>query len=367
MNGQLAKVLPTKGWKRLMKKIIGIVIGVVIIAFLVIGISRTRQTEEVLSIAKIQKNEGVPVLVANVVNETVRSTRNYYGTVRTKEQALVASKMMERIEKIEVKVGDTVKKGDVLVRFEKDATQASLHQAELAYKNAKLDYERMQNLLDEGAISQQTFDQVKLGYEVSKENYLTSLSAVELVSPIDGVVARIDFENGQVAFPGDVVVKVVDERDYEISFEVTQEDRVLLKKGQKVTVSYGNDMQTTGEISRVSRATSDMTRLFTAHADIMPSEGLYPGILGTVSVVVQHREDALSIPNDAILNRGEGDFVFVIQDGKVKSRFVEIGLIGEERSEIVGGLTSGEVVGVYGHVNLEDDVLIKIIEDRQSL
>jgi len=350
-----------------MKKIIGIVVGAVIVLFLVLGIARTQKKEEVLSIAKIQQKEGVPVLAMSVQKVTVRSIRSYYGTTQAKRQALVASKLMERIESIEVDVGDFVKKGDVLVRFEKKASQASVAQAELSCKNAEKDYERMKSLFAEGAISDQVLEQVKLGYEVAKENYLTSLSAVELVAPISGTVARIDFENGQVAFPGDVIVNIIDEGKYEISFDVTQDDRKNLKDGQDIEVNFGSDLKTNGKITHVSLAPSSMTRLFTAYADLKKVDGIYPGILATIEVVIDQRENVVSVPDDAIMDRGDGPFVCIIKDGKAEFRIVNIGLIGEKHVEIVDGLNEGEVVAVYGHKNLDDGTLIKIVENSDSI
>lgn len=349
-----------------MKKIIGIVIGAAILLFLVLGIARTRQSEEALSITKIQQREGIPVFVRTVEKGDVEKVRSYYGTVRAKHQALVSSKLMDRIDKILVSEGDRVKKGQVLVRFDTTATQASVTQARLQFNNSKRDYDRMKKLFDEGAISRQTLDQVELGYRVAQKNYETALHTIELIAPISGIVARVDFEAGAIAFPGDVIVKIVNDENYDVAFDVTQEDRGLLKPGQNVMVYLDGDDGVAGEISHVGLATSDRSRLFTAYANIPAASNMYPGVLATVNVTVEHRDDVVQVPMDAILDRGDGPFVFVIENGTAKKRVVKTGLQGEDAVEILSGLNAGETVATYGHKAIEDGAKVKIVEEAKS-
>ncbi|MCB2198151.1 efflux RND transporter periplasmic adaptor subunit [bacterium] len=349
-----------------MKKIIGFAIGGAILLFLILGIARSRQSEEALSISKIQQQEGIPVYAEKAELGTVRVIRSYYGTVRSKNQAVVSAKVMDRIDRIFVDAGDRVKKGQVVVRFDTTASQASVSQARLQFQNMKRDYERMKKLFDDGAISKQQLDQIELGYNVAQENYQTSRRSVELIAPISGLVARIDTEEGAIAFPGDALLKIVSDDKYEVAFDVTQEDRNKLKAGQMVRVYFDGDDGVEGKITHVGLATSDMSRLFTAYASFPASEGIYPGILASVNVTVEQRSDVLQLPVQAILDRHDSDVVVAIDGDTAVLRSVKLGLTGEGNVEILDGLAPGTMVATYGHKAIEDGSLVRVIDENNE-
>ena len=349
-----------------MKKIIGFAIGGAILLFLIMGIARTRQTEEALSISKIQQQEGIPVFAQKAEPGTVRVVHSYYGTVRSKNQATVSAKVMDRIDKILVEAGDRVQKGQVVVRFDTTASQASVSQARLQYQNMKRDFERMQKLFEEGAISRQQLDQIELGYNVAKENYQTSRRSVELIAPISGLVARVDSESGAIAFPGDALVKIVSDDKYEVAFDVTQEDRNKLKAGQNVRIYFDGDDGVEGKISHVGLATSDMSRLFTAYASFPASEGIYPGILASVNVTIEERDDVIQLPVEAILDRPSGKVVVTIDNGIAHLQPVVLGLNGEGNVEILDGLEPGTVVATYGHKAIDEGSLVRVIDESDE-
>lgn len=346
-----------------MKRVIGFGIGGLVLLFLIFGIARTRQSEEVQSISNIQQQDGVPVYATTVERGTVQRLQSYYGTVRSKEQANVTAKLMERVDKVLVDEGDRVKKGDLLVRFAATNSQAMVAQAKLQYQNMKRDYDRMKKLLDEGAISQQTFDQVRLGYQVAKENYESAKSNIDLTAPISGIVARVNFAEGVLAFPGDVVVQIVNDGAYEIKFDATQEDRNLLHPGQTVYAHTNGDESVVGTLTKVSFASAEDTRLFSAYADIPGSSAIYPGVLATVDVVVKESPDVVQVPVEAVIDRGKGSEVIVIKDGKADVRKVTLGLVGENMIEIQSGLNAGEQIATYGQSSLESGQKVKIIQN----
>lgn len=349
-----------------MKKIIGIVIGAAVVLFLVLGIARTHQKEEVKSISKIQQEEGVPVYAMTVQPGSVEKVQTYYGTVRSKEQALVASKLMERIQKIYVHEGEHVNTGDKLVQFDASHSAAMVAQAKLQYNNAMRDLERMKKLLADGAISQQTYDQVKLGYQVAKENYETAQSSVLVTAPLSGIVARVNFAEGVMANPGDVLVQIVNDNAYEVEFDATQEDRDMLKPGQKATVFTKIGEGVPGKLTKVSFATSSETRLFNGYVDIPGSKDMYPGVLATVDVVISDRKNVVAVPGDALLQRNGKPVVIVIKDGVANVRPVQIGLTGSDNVEILSGVNVGETVATYGHTSLQQDQKVRIIQEEKT-
>ncbi len=346
------------------KKIIGMTIGGIILLFLVLGIARSRQREEVPSIAKIQAREGIPVLAATVGRHDVRQTRDFYGTLRAGRSVNVSAKLMDRIAEIPVHVGDRVSEGQVLVKFDTTASQASVVQLRLAMESARKDYERLQTLYDKGAVSRQQLDQVKLGYDIARENYLNAHRSVELAAPISATVARVDVNEGDFVNPGDILMELVDTRSLEVEFELSQEDRANLRGGQAVRVRLDGQV-VEGRITHVSLSTRPGSRLFNAYATVSGSDHLYPGMLATVQVTLRERKEALAVPREAILDRGKGPFVVVVANGQAHLQPVRIGLQGEQFVEILDGLAGGETVATYGHANVEEGDRIKIVEEGE--
>ncbi|MDP8207658.1 MAG: efflux RND transporter periplasmic adaptor subunit [Candidatus Electryonea clarkiae] len=347
----------------MMKKIIGFGIIGIIIVFLVLGVMRSQKREEVQSIAKIQKQEGVPVLAVTVKPGTVSNKRSFYGTVRAANQTSVSSKLMERIDQILVKVGERVEQDQVMVQFDTTASQAAVVQQRLAMENSKKDYERMKSLFDEGAISQQMLDQVKLGFDIALENYQSSRRAVNILSPVSGIVSRIDRLEGDIAMPGDVLMTIVSSKRLEVSFDVTAQDRSLIKEGQRIKVRLDGEAGIDGKITEISLATREETRMFPITASIPATKGFYPGLLATVDVTITEHIDVLAVPADALVKKGEETFAVVIESDIAHLKAVSTGLRDNENIEIISGLNVDDVVAVYGHQTLEDGEKVKIVEE----
>ncbi|MBZ0264035.1 efflux RND transporter periplasmic adaptor subunit [bacterium] len=345
-----------------MKKIVGILIVGAVLFFLGLGIAKKGQTEEVMSIAKIQKQQGIPVVATKVGSGEVISVRRYYGSVRAGKQAVVASKVMDRISDILVEAGDQVVKGETVVKFDTSATQTQIGNLSLALENAEKDYNRMLNLYESGAISQQTLDQLKLNYEMTLRNYETAHRSVSLKAPMSGVVARIDFNEGSIAFPGDAIMTIVNNGSYEVIFDVTQEDRKMLTIGQTIEVSLDNGRKIDGKISEVSYATGEMNRLFTVHAKIPGDDEIYPGMLATIDVLIGEASDVLVVPVDAVLERNSRDVLIRVKNGIADVQNVQVGLRGEESVEVIEGVQAGDIIATYGHDDIQAGEKIKIVE-----
>ncbi|MFH0766347.1 MAG: efflux RND transporter periplasmic adaptor subunit [Calditrichota bacterium] len=345
-----------------MKKLIGIISGGAVILFLALGIARTRQEEETLSISKIQRENGVPVVVMIAQPGSIEVTRRYYGDLRAGRQAEVASKLQERIDRILVKVGDYVKPDQALVLFDTTASQAAVVQLRLAMENARTDYERVKNLFEQGALSQQTMDGVKLGYDIALENYQNARRSIILRAPLAGRVARLDLIEGQVPKSGDVVLTIIASDELEVVFQVSSEDRSQLTRGQEVRISREETSIVTGRITQISLSTGDKSRLFPIFARIPAAPGYYPGSMVNVDVTLNRQTGMLSLPVEAVLTRGGQTVVVVIDKDQARLQPVKTGLRSEDRIAIQDGIKAGDIVAIYGHSDLRGGEKVKIVE-----
>lgn len=346
-------------------------IGIILIALIIIGVvvrivTRGRgETEE--SISDIQKREGVPVRVETVVRGPLTRSLQFSGTIEGEEQSVIVSRLMETVRDIPVRVGQRVARGTVVARLEDANPQAQYRQAKSQLDNAKLDFERMQALFAQGAVSKQTLDQTKLGMDIAQSNFSAASDLIEMRTPVGGEVVRVHVKAGEIVSPGMPVVTVAASKEVRVKFTVSAEERRLIaaKQRARIHVEQSDTMTISGIVDKVEDAADPQTRLFEVTVKSDNPEGLLrPGVLTTVEVIVEERAAVMSVNNDAILSvrDGKGNLYVVDADSRAAHRPVTLGLQTAARAECTTGLNEGDRVVVYGQNRLNEGDPVKIIE-----
>ena len=139
--------------------------------------------------------------------ETVKqpAVEEVVGTVQPKLQAVIEAKVSGRITRLPVTVGQSVKQGDVLVELATQEIQARLDQANAAFRQAELDFNRVSNLHKQTAATQAELDAAQARYNVAKAAVAEAEAMsgyARIVAPFDGVVARKLADEGDLAMPG---------------------------------------------------------------------------------------------------------------------------------------------------------------------
>lgn len=349
-------------------KKIGIAIVVVIVAGVALRIVTRGRGEAVESISDIQKREGVPVRVEVAARGTIARTLQFSGTIEGQEQSVITSRLMETVREIPVRVGQRVSSGQVVARLDDTNPQAMYRQAKATLDNAKMDYERMQALLSQGAVSRQALDQAKLGYDVAQSNFTAASDLIDMRSAVGGEVVRVHVKPGEVVSPGMPVVTVAASKEVRVTFWVSAEERPLIAPQQaaRIHLSPSDTSVIPAIVDKVEDAADPQTRLFEVTVKSDNSEGLLkPGGLTTVEVVVEERTGVFSVSNEALLSRrdGEAEIFVAAADGRATRRTVRLGLQTANRVECVAGLSEGDRVVVFGQNLLSDGAAVKIIED----
>jgi membrane fusion protein, multidrug efflux system len=346
-------------------------IGFILIALIVVGIVVRTVTrgrgEAVESISDIQKREGVPVRVETAVRGPITRTLQFSGTIEGEEQSAIVSRLMETVREIPVRVGQRVARGTVVARLDDANPQAQYRQAKSQLDNSKLDYERMQTLFAQGAVSKQTLDQAKLGMDIAQSNFTAASDLVEMRTPVSGEVVRVHVKAGEIVSPGMPVVTVAASKEVRVKFTVSSEERRLIapKQPARIHLEQSDTASTPGVVDKVEDAADPQTRLFEVTVRSDNPEGLLrPGVLTTVEVIVEERAAAMSVSNDALLSvrSGKGDIYVVDANSRAAHRQVTLGLQTAIRAECTAGLNEGDRVIVYGQNRVNEGDPIKIIE-----
>ncbi|MEJ2720937.1 MAG: efflux RND transporter periplasmic adaptor subunit [bacterium] len=358
-------------------KWIAVVVVIVIIGLLVASFAlrfATRRSQEpAKSIDEIQAEEGIPVDAVRVQRGTIKRYLEILGNVQGIEQVNITSSLPIDIAGIAKRAGDRVKKGDVIIELARDRQGNAYHQFEMArqaLENARLDLERMENLYDAGAVSGQSLEQARLAYRNAKSQFDQAASVVDLVSPIDGVVTMVSATEGSTAEPGVPLATVASIDRMRVRCYVGQMEVAQLQVGQRALIQTsttpsgaptGRISSVEGEITRVSLSSDPATKLFLIEITADNKDGiLRPGVVATVSVLVDEKPDVILVPLDSILERRGKNYVFRVASDRAVLSEIEMGTADSDNVEVFEGVAEGDTVVVRGQFRLTDGARVRI-------
>ena len=244
-----------------MKKTFKVVSILFLILFQFYGCGE-EQTES-KNMEQIYKEEGIPVRVERVQLSSF-SKQNTYNTTLTGIKESNASAMIGgRIEKVLVKVGDYVKKDQVIFEFPADAPSAQYYQAKVAFENSENMYNRYKKLFEVGGVSAQDFDNVKTQYEVNKANYDNVSKLVKVLSPISGYVTKVNVRETDDVKKETVLATISNLSKFKGSILISEDEISNVKIGSKAIAEW-QGMKIEGKVTQVDMAMDQMTQAFNA-------------------------------------------------------------------------------------------------------
>jgi len=279
------------------------------------------------------------------------------GTVQPKLQAVIEPKVSGRITQLPVTLGQAVKQGDVLVELATQEIQAKLDQANAAFRQAELDFNRVSNLHKQTAATQAELDTAQARYNVTKAAVAEAEAMsgyAKIVAPFDGVVARKAADEGDLAMPGKPLLELEGRAGLRLVADVPSLLTGQVTQGAKLAVRVDTQADPiTGTVAEISPAADPASRTVRVKLDLPETAGLRSGQFGRLAVPVSEVA-CLLVPPPALIRRGQLEILFVAADGKAQMRLVRTGKETAQGIEILAGLAPGEAVVVEGAASLRD-------------
>ena len=303
------------------------------------------------------------VAVAQVFTREVPQMSTYTSTVQAYVKNNIAPQSVNRIKKINVEVGDFVKKGQVLA--EMDLIQ--LQQAELQMKNKEIEYNRLKKLHEAGGLSQSDLDAVELAYQVSKTTYENLLENSVLLSPITGVVTARNYDVGDMYAMSAPVFTVEQIVPVKLLVGISESDYSKVKKGDSVEITADAIPGKTfyGKITRIYPTIDPSTRTFTVEVVVDNNyKTLRPGMFARVTIKFGTNNNVV-IPDVAVVKQqGSGErFVYVLnEDGTVSYVKVVLGRRMGAEFEVLEGIADGATIVTGGQIRLKDGIKVSVNE-----
>ena len=314
--------------------------------------------------AEVVVEEAAPsVAVTKVFTREVPQMSTYTSTVQAYVKNNIAPQSVNRIKKINVEVGDFVKKGQVLA--EMDLIQ--LQQAELQMKNKEIEYNRLKKLHEAGGLSQSDLDAVELAYQVSKTTYENLLENSVLLSPISGVVTARNYDVGDMYAMSAPVFTVEQIVPVKLLVGISESDYSKVKKGDSVEITADAIPGKTfyGKITRIYPTIDPATRTFTVEVVVDNNyKTLRPGMFARVTIKFGTNNNVV-IPDVAVVKQqGSGErFVYVLnEDGTVSYVKVVLGRRMGAEFEVLEGIADGATIVTGGQIRLKDGIKVSVNE-----
>ena len=271
------------------------------------------------------------------------------GQVATVYQATLSSRIQGTIDRVLVLEGTLVRKGQTLVELDNRDLQAELTRAVAEVENAHAHLSRMKTLYAEQAVSKQEMENATRTFKVSEANrkaVLAQLSYTVVKAPFDGVITEKKVEAGELASPGQTLLKMEDPNRLRLEATVAESDLKAVELGNRIPVMIDAlpGQPLAGTVSQILPAGDPQTHTFTVKVDLPPTHGLRTGMFGRLQLD-KGIARTIMLPSSAVVERGELTSVFVVgQDRIARLRWVRAGRRLNQQTEILSGINEGERV-----------------------
>lgn len=334
---------------------------------------------------------------------TLARTITLSGALAAEDQAVLSTKVTGRLQRIDVDLGTSVRKGQEIARLDPTDFELRVAQAEAALRQARarlglapdgadeqinpetaaivrqaqavldeasLTRDRVRTFVERGLSPKAELDSAVAGFKVAEGRLQDALeevrnrqailaqrrselslaqeqlSATTLRAPFDGRIRERTGVVGQYVAAGTPVVTLVRVHPLRLRLEVPEREAPRVKLGQPVrVVAEGEQQEYSGRVARISPSISEDNRTLLVEAEIPNEHGLLrPGAFVRADVIVEASTPALLVAATAIVSFAGVDKVFSIAEGKAVERRVQLGRRDGKLVEIVQGLRAGEPV-----------------------
>ncbi len=324
-----------------------------------------------------------PRTVETMVAEprTFERWQRYPGSIAAESEAVLSSRIYGIIRAMPFRAGDRVEAGDVLItltdeelRRELDRLDYEIEATLAELELARRQLERREQLHAEDAITREALEESQTRTKTlaaslaanrqAREAAAERLDYTRIRAPFAGLVGRLHALPGDLASPGQPLLELVAVDQLKAEFVLPQSDLAGIGPGTPLRIKVAAvDRQWDNTLDRLHPDLKPPGRGARAET-LLPAKAaglLRPGMTASVKVLVHHRENSLVIPVEALYQRRGQAHVFIVDNGRARSRPVRPGPEADGWVVIDEGLTRGEQVITGGYPGLADGDPVQIV------
>jgi RND family efflux transporter MFP subunit len=317
--------------------------------------------------AKKEIQDNSQAVTVTIASPSLQGNGNYFsasGKIETKQFATISTRMMGFVSKIPIKVGDKVKKGQLLISInntdieaKKAQSNAQLTQAEAGFANAEKDFERFKILYEQNSTSQKEFDDITSRYTIAKaqveaakqmKNEINAmLSYSNITAPFNGIITSKNINEGDMANPGMPLLSLEAPGAYVATSMVPETQIMHVQKGENVEVIIKSTNESVqGVVSEVSISSQNTGGQYLVKIDLKENKDvqLYSGMFVSTNFPIKNGENTtILVPKNALIQKGQLTGIYTVsQSNTAILRWLRLGKTYGDNVEVLTGLTKDE-------------------------
>ena len=304
------------------------------------------------------------------------------GMIYSRSSPEIAAEVSGRVISVIADIGDAVDKGQVLAQIDSEKYDLQLAQskAEIArlsalLVNQELDLKRAEKLFKDSLVSEEMVDRTRAEFTALSEqinaanaqlrNSERLIEETKIKAPIKTQVSAKHIDIGDFVQNGMIVYELVDTKNLRVALSFPEYQSLKLKKGLKVflTTPTSKDQNVETIIKEIKPNVNSNNRSITAIVDFDNPGSWVPGASTQARIILSTYEDAVVLPQLAVVRRSIGDVVYLIQNGTAVERQVDTGIEKDGFIHIKSGLKHGDIVALDGAGFLTNGTQILINND----
>lgn len=291
------------------------------------------------------------------------------GKIDVDENVTVSAEMPGIINKVHVKTGNRVEKGQVLAELDNDVILKGINELKTQLDFTSELFEKQKKLWDQKIGTELQFLSAKNQKEGLENRMLTlkeQLDMSRIKSPLAGIVDEVMAKSGQMTAPGMPAFRIVNQEGTKAKAEIAEAYSGEITEGKNVLIHLPDiKKDIPAKISFVGRSINQLNRTFTVEVDIETgTEDLKPNMLAILKIIDYSRDSVIVTPINVIQQSEEGSFVMVAseENGKLRvlKKKIKTGRVYNGKAEILEGLNAGDQLITIGFQDLNDGETVRV-------
>lgn len=341
-----------------MKKIIGIIVSVLVVAGIVALLASNKKRMEAEATSTIEAETGVSVSTVTVEEESYSLDFAASGTTQAVSELNFVSNVQGRVIAIYADNGKYVRKGDPLLKIESELLESDYKASLAAYEAMLQDVQRFTNSNQAGGVTDQQLDNMKTQLTAAESRLDRSRKMLEdavVKSPMTGVINSRYVELGSLIAPNAPLFDIVNESQLKVIVGVPESKVKLLARGQQVTLTNTAEQGRTytGRINYIGIKT-DRGLNYPVEIYLDKDSSLRIGMYLKVQFADNAERSGVLVPRKAIVGSAKAANVYVVENGRAVRREVALGDMVGDKVEVIDGISAGDQLIVAGIMNVAD-------------
>jgi membrane fusion protein, multidrug efflux system len=352
-----------------------LMLAVMAIAIAGLGFVKLRQFQAMAQQFAVMQPPPEAVTTIVAAREDWPATLSAIGTVAAVQGVTVSADLPGIVDRIAFDSGRTVRKGDILVQLDTRQEEAQLAGAEAQLQLAGLNFERMQGLVAQDAVSRAEYDAAAAAHtqaEARLREIRATIDRKTIRAPFTGVLGIRQVNLGQYLTGGDPIVPLQSLDPVFVNFGVPQQTAGQMRVGRKVQIIAGEleGAVFTGRVSALDSVVDQTTRNVQVQATLAnPGGRLKPGMFVQAQVMVGDSHQVVPVPASAINYAPYGDSVYVVTDMQdpqgqtyrgVRQQVVKLGPARGDQIAVLSGIEPGDEIVTSGVFKLRNGAAVQV-------